>query len=142
MRRPNVMLPSVQANVSTSGDGLQSAPRGCIRQPHRPATIETQTPCLDDHLPPRTGIKFGCSLRSIFQAIIDIFEDLSLKCDQSRARLPPRCANGVLRFNRQDLYTDTRPVKHSVKNPAYTTCGEDFNRDNEHRGRVVLCPLP
>jgi hypothetical protein len=47
-------------------------------------------------------------VRSILEEIIEIFDDLGLKRDQTRIRLPPPCALKVL-LKGWDLDTDTFP---------------------------------
>src|SRR5262245_7089344 len=79
-------------------------------------------------------------VHSIFEAIIDIFGDLGLKRDQPRVLFPPPCTSKVL-LKGWHFDPDAGPLKLVVKNRANATGGEDFAWDNEHRGRVLLCPV-
>src|SRR4029077_8172555 len=83
--------------------------------------------------------------RSIFEAIIDIFGDLGLKCDQPRVRLPPPCTSKVLlegwHFDPDAIDRDKMdPLhqQHSLRMARQPLTKKDRSTERPYRkGRIV-----
>src|SRR5262245_15234209 len=130
-RRPrNVDLREREYLTPKEVERLQDAARKHSRYGHRDATAIL--------IAYRHGLR--AFVRSIFEAIVDIFDDLGLKRDQPRVRLPPPCTSKVL-LKGWHFDPDAGPLKRVVENRANATGGEDFAWDNKHRGTILLCPV-
>src|SRR5262245_53600232 len=77
----------------------------------------------------------------IFQAIIYVFQEFVLECDQSLFRFPPVPTSISRRFGRRDLDADSRTAKLATKNPAHSASRKDLAGNDNHRSGIPLGPL-
>src|SRR5262249_55329860 len=118
------------AQRRSAGAGISDPEGGGASPGCRPQAFPVRPPRCDGD-PDRLPHGLRAFVRSIFEAIIDIFDDLGLKRDQPRVRLPPPCTSKVL-LKGWHFDPDAGPLKLVVKNRANATGGEDFAWDNEH----------